>query len=166
MLYAVFGFLENSSAFEFGIKHILKAYGKIGRLFVGSGIGFVSAQTRRVLDTLGIILVHNGVGRSRDCEKIERLHRTIREQFLRPLDLQTLGRLEDLDNRFQSWLETEYHRGPHRALEGKTPLEAWAENAGLIVPVPAGVDLDRLFPHEAPDGKRCPGCGNLQLVYT
>ncbi len=110
---------------------------------------FVSSQTLRILDTLGIIPVHSQVGRPRGRGKIERLHRTIREQFLRPLDPQTLRSLEDLESRFHSWLESEYHRSPHRGLEDKTPLEAWVENARFIVPLPAGVDLDRLFPHEA-----------------
>jgi hypothetical protein len=149
VLYATFGFTENSLAFECGIKHILKAHGKIGRLYADHGTAFVSAQTQRILDTLGIILVHSRVGKPRGRGKIERLHRTIREQFLRPLDPQTLRSLEDLDSRFHSWLESEYHRSPHRGLEGKTPLEAWVQIARFIVPLPAGIDLDRLFLHEA-----------------
>jgi transposase InsO family protein len=149
VLYATFAFTENSLAFECGIKHILKAHGKIGRLYADHGTAFVSGQTQRILDTLGITLVHSRVGKPRGRGKIERLHRTIREQFLRPLDPQTLTSLEDLDSRFHSWMESEYHRSPHRGLEGKTPLEAWVENARFIVPLPAGVDLDRLFLHEA-----------------
>ena len=149
VMHASFAFTENSLAFECGVKHILKAHGKIGRVYVDHGAAFVSWQTQRILDTLGIILVHSQVGRPRGRGKIERLHRTIREQFLRPLEVQTLRSLEDLDSRFHSWLESEYHRSPHRGLEGKTPLEAWVENARFIVPLPAGVDLDRLFLHEA-----------------
>ncbi len=149
VLYASFAFTENSLAFEGGIKHILKAHGKIGRLYADHGTAFVSGQSQRILDTLGITLVHSRVGKPRGRGKIERLHRTIREQFLRPLDPQSLTSLEDLDSRFHSWLESEYHRSPHRGLEGKTPLEVWVENARFIVPVPAGVDLDRLFLHEA-----------------
>lgn len=92
VLYATFGFTENSLAFECGIKHILKAHGKIGRLYADHVTAFVSAQTQRILDTLGIILVHSRVGKARGRDKIERLHRTIREQFLRPLDPKTLTR--------------------------------------------------------------------------
>ncbi len=150
VVYAAFAFTENSLVFEQGIKHILKAHGKIGRLYADHGAAFVSSQTRRILDTLGIILVHSQVGLPRGRGKIERYHRTVREQFLRPLDPQTLRSLEDLESRFHSWLESEYHRNPHRGLEdNKTPLEAWVEKARFIVPLPAGVDLDRLFLHEA-----------------
>jgi transposase InsO family protein len=148
VVYGTFGFSENTVAFEQGIKHILKAHGKIGRVYVDHGSAFVSGQTQRILDTLGIILVHSRVGRPSGRGKIERYHRTVRDQFLRPLDVGSLTSLEDLDSRFHSWLESEYHRSPHRGLEGKTPLEAWVENARFIVPLPAGVDLDRLFLHE------------------
>ena len=42
--------------FERGIKHILKAHGKIGRLYTDHGAAFLSAQTHRILDTLHITL--------------------------------------------------------------------------------------------------------------
>jgi len=149
VLYAEFAFTENSLTFERGIKHILKAHGKIGRVYADHGAAFLSSQTQRILDTLGVILVHSQVGRPSGRGKIERHNRTVREQFLRPLEAKTLKSLEDLESRFHSWLESEYHRSPHRGLEGKTPLEAWVENARFIVPLPAAVDLDRLFLHEA-----------------
>ncbi len=148
VLYASFGFTENSLAIDCGIKHVLKAHGKIGRLCVNNEAAFVSVQTQRVIDTLGIIYLHSRVGRPCGCRKVERFHRTIREQFLRPMDPQTLTSLEDLDSRVHSWLESEYHRSPQRGLKGKTPLEAWIENIRFIVPMHAEVDLDRLFLHE------------------
>jgi len=149
VLYAEFAFTENSLTFERGIKHILKAHGKIGRVYTDHGAAFVTSQTQRILDTLGIILVHSQVGRPSGRGKIERHNRTIREQFLGPLDPKTLKSLDDLESRFHSWLESEYHRSPHRGLGDKTPLEAWVENARFIVPLPVGVNLDRLFLHDA-----------------
>ena len=41
ILYARFGFSEKSILFEEGINHILKAHGKIGRLYVDNGSTFV-----------------------------------------------------------------------------------------------------------------------------
>ncbi len=119
------------------------------RDFVDHGSAFVSTQTQRILDTLGILLVHSRVGIPRGRGKVERFFRTVREQFLRPLDPTSLTGLEDLDSRFHSWLESEYHRSPHSGLNGKSPLEAWVEKARHIVPLPAEVDLDRLFLYEA-----------------
>ncbi len=148
VLYASFSFSENSLAFEVGIKHVLAAHGRIGRLYTDHGSAFVSVQTRRILDTLGVILVHSQVGRPRGRGKIERFFRTAREQFFAPLDATEVTSIEQLDRRFHAWLQSEYHRSPHRGLDNRTPLEAWVEKAHLIVPLDPGLDLEQLFLHE------------------
>jgi putative transposase len=70
VLHTSFSFSENSLAFEAGIKHILAAHGRIGRLYCDHGSAFVGVQTRRILDTLGIILVHSQVGKPRGRGKV------------------------------------------------------------------------------------------------
>ena len=129
VVFSAFAFSENSLLFERGIKHILRAHGRIGRLYCDHGSAFVSGQTKRILDTLGITLIHSRPGKPAGRGKIERFWRTVREQFLRPLDVEGLKNLEDLEVRFHSWLEREYHRSPHRGLGGQTPLEAWVQKA-------------------------------------
>ncbi len=149
VLYAAFSFTESSLAFEAGIKHILSAHGRIGRLYVDHGGSFVSTQTQRILDTIGLILIHSRVRRPAGRGKIERFFRTTREQFFRPLlEEQPPASLQELDQRFHSWLESEYHRSPHRGLAGKTPLEAWVERAHHIIPMDPAVDLRTAFFHE------------------
>jgi len=148
VVFATFAFSENSLVFERGIKHILRAHGRIGRLYCDLGSAFVSGQTKRILDTLGITLVHSRPGKPAGRGKIERFWRTVREQFLRPLDVEGLKNLEDLEVRFHSWLEREYHRSPHRGLGGKTPLEAWVQKAASIIPVDPSVNYDEVFLHE------------------
>ncbi len=149
VLHASFAFSESSLAFEAGIRHILAAHGRIGRLYVDNGSAFVSSQTQRILDTLGLVLVHSRVGKPAGRGKIERLHRTYREQFFRLLDVGSLKSLQDLDVRFHSWLESEYHRTGHRGLGGKTPLEAWVEKAHHIIPIDPTMDLEAVFLHQA-----------------
>jgi transposase InsO family protein len=150
VLYASFAFSESSLAFEAGIRHILAAHGRIGKIFCDNGSAFVSSQTQRILDTLGLVLVHSRVGRPAGRGKIERMHRTFRDQFFRPLDPQSIKSLPDLEMRFHSWLESEYHRSPHRGLGGKTPLEAWLEKAHYIIPMDPTVNLEEIFLHQAP----------------
>jgi len=148
IVYACFGFSENALGFECGIKHILAAHGRIGRVYVDNGAGFVSLQTRRILDILGIVLVHSRPYTPKGRGKIERFFRTVRQQFLSILDCESLAGLQDLDVRFHTWLESEYHRSPHRGLGGRTPLELWLEKAHLIIPIDPTVNLDELFKHE------------------
>ena len=148
ILYACFGFSENALAFESGIKHIHAAHGRIGRLYADNGSGFVSLQTRRILDILGVVLVHSRPYTPKGRGKIERFFRTVRQQFLSILDCESLASLQDLEVRFHTWLESEYHRSPHRGLGSRTPLELWLEKAHLIIPVDPIVNLDELFKHE------------------
>ena len=152
ILYACFSFSENALAFECGIRHILAAHGRIGRLYADNGSGFVSLQTRRILDTLGIVLVHSRPFKPKGRGKIERFFRTVRQQFLSILDRDTLTGLQDLDMRFHTWLESEYHRSSHRGLGDRTPLELWLEKAHLIIPVDPTVNLAQVFLHE--DGRK------------
>jgi hypothetical protein len=68
--------------------------------------------------------------------------------FLRPLEESSLKSMEDLNARFRTWLESEYHRSPHRGLQGATPLEAWLEKARHIITLDPTVDLEAVFFHE------------------
>jgi len=148
VLYASFSFSENSLRFEAGIKHILAAHGRIGRLYCDNGSSFVGMQSQRILDVLGVVLVHSRPYKPAGRGKVERFFRTSREQFFRPLDSGSVTNLADLELRFHNWLESEYHRSAHRGLGGKTPLEAWVEKAHHIIPPDPAVDLDAVFWHE------------------
>ena len=148
VLYANFSFTERSVQFEAGIKHILKAHGLIGMVYVDNGAPFVSRQTKRILDILGIVIAHSTVRRPQGRGKKERFFRTVREQFLRPLDKESIRGLGDLNMRFRTWLESEYHRTPHRGLGGKTPLDAWLEKSRYIVHMEPSIDLEQAFLHE------------------
>jgi len=148
IVYAKFSYQEHSLLFEEGIKHILQAHGRIIRLYVDNGSPFVSRQTKRILDILGILLSHSKPGRPAGRGKVERFFRTVRDCFLRPLDKESIKSLGDLNTRFRTWLEGEYHRNPHRGLNGKTPLEAWLAKSKYIIPLNPNINLDRVTMHE------------------
>ena len=148
VVYANFSFRETSLEFEYGIKHILLSHGRIGKAFTDNGSAFVSGETRRIFSILGIPLIHSRVGYASSRGKIERYFRTVRDQFLRPLDRESIRSLADLNARFHTWLESEYHRNPHRGLGKKTPLEDWLEKAHHIIRMDSTVDLDEIFKHE------------------
>jgi len=148
IVYADFSHREYSLAFEAGIKHILQAHGRMIRLYVDNGSTFVSKQTKRILSVLGILLSHSKPGRPQGRGKIERFFRTTRDCFIRPLDKDSIKTLGDLNTRYRSWLESEYHRNPHRGLSGKTPLETWLSKSKYIIPLDPGIDLDRVMLHE------------------
>jgi hypothetical protein len=147
IVYADFSFSERSIAFETGIKHILKAHGRIGQLYVDNGSPFVSNQTKRILDILRIRICHSRPGIPKGRGKIERFFRTVRDQFLRPIDETSIKSVEDLNIRFHTWLESEYHRNPHRGIGKRTPIEAWLDGTKYITVMDASIDIDRVFYH-------------------
>jgi putative transposase len=148
ILYTHFAFSERALDFEAGIKHILAAHGRIGRLYVDNGANFISKQTKRITDSLGLLLIHSRPYTPRGRGKQERFYRTARGQFFRTLDPETIASLGDLSVRFRSWVEAEYHRTPHRGLNGATPLDRWLEKASDIIAFDPTIDLDHAFMHE------------------
>ena len=149
VVYACWGFSESAVAFEAGIRHIMAAHGRIGRLYCDNGSPFISNQTRRILNALGLIISHSRVRKPAGRGKVERFFRTVRQQFLAPLQIDQLDSVADLDQRFHTWLESEYHRSPHRGLKGATPLDTWLAKCHLIVPLNPAVDLADAFHHQA-----------------
>ena len=93
--------------------------------------------------------IRAGSGAAPTRAKIERFFRTVRQQFLAPLDTDQLAGIADLDQRLHTWLESEYHRSPHRGLKGATPLETWLAKCHLIVPLDPTGDLAVAFRHQA-----------------
>jgi len=148
IVYSEFSFTERSLVFEQGLRHILATHGRIGRCYVDNGATFISSQTKRILDSLQVLLVHSKPARPQGRGKIERFFRTVRDSFLRPLDTDSIKSLADLNSRFHTWCESEYHRNPHRGLNGKTPLEAWLEKARHIRLLDPTIDLAAIFFHE------------------
>jgi putative transposase len=146
ILYAQFAFSEKSILFEQGIKHILQAHGNIGRLYCDNGSTFVSGQTKRILETLKIYLVHSKPYRPQGRGKIERFFRTVRQSFLNMLDEGNIQGLQQLNMLFSTWLETEYHREVHSSL-GVTPLDAWLSKCHTVRKVDPLLDLDFIFLH-------------------
>ena len=97
---------------------------------------------------MGITLSHSQPGRPQGRGKVERFFRTVRDQFARPLNVDVIKNIDELNARFRTWLECEYHRSPHRGLEGRlTPLEAWMAKAEHIRAVNPAIDLKRTFLH-------------------
>ena len=147
ILYAQFTFSEKALLFEDGIKHILKAHGKIGRQYVDNGSTFISNQTKRILETLGIYLVHSKPYQPEGRGKIERFFRTVRQSWMQLLEEEeAIQSLDQLNHLFHTWLENEYHRKIHSAL-GVTPLDAWMAKCHKIKRLDPTIDIDHTFLH-------------------
>ena len=145
--YAAFALCETTAAFLPVLKEAVLRRGAARRLFVDNGSVFRSHQLALVCAKLGITLIHARPYHAAAKGKIERWFRTARMQLLPLLGPADLASLDALNRRLWTWVEGEYHRSPHRGLDGATPLDKWAQVADEVRYL--GPDIDDLFLNEA-----------------
>ncbi len=113
-------------------------------IYVDNGSAFVDSQLLRACAILGIALVHSRPGQPAGRGKIERVFRTVREQFL--VEIATVPRapaarspdLAELNSLFTAWVET-----------GLPPPRARRDRAAAVAA------LARTRPTGAADPRRC-----------
>jgi transposase InsO family protein len=143
--YAAFAFSENTGAYLPILRQAVMRRGIPLRLYVDNGAAFRSHHLALVCARLGITLIHARPYQPAGKGKQERFFRTVRMRFLPTLGHADHDSLEALNRRFWAWVEGEYHRAPHRGLDGATPLDAWAmRSSDVRVPGPE-LDLTEMF---------------------
>jgi putative transposase len=86
--------------------------------------------------------VHSRPGQPEGRGKIERFFRTVRDQFLVEVPHGTINSIEELNNRFDAWVEQHYHATVHSETK-VTPLERF--KAGGPYPCPTPDELREAF---------------------
>jgi putative transposase len=127
---------EDTLRLEAALRAGFAARGLPGALYVDNGSPFVSRQLERCLAVLGIRLTHSKPGQPQGRGKIERVFRTVREQFLVELEARGgAGDLEELNRLFGGWVEGVYHHRVHSET-GQTPMERFLAGAPPRLPSP------------------------------
>jgi len=139
--YAAFALSESTSAYLPILRQAVMRRGIPMRLYVDNGAAFRSHHLALVCARLGITLIHARPYQPAGKGKQERFFRTVRMRFLPTLGPADLASLDALNRRFWAWVEGEYHRAPHRGLDGVTPLDAWAMRSGDVREPGSGLDL-------------------------
>ncbi|WP_131769876.1 DDE-type integrase/transposase/recombinase [Candidatus Protofrankia californiensis] len=133
---ARFGYHEDTVRLAAALRPALAARGVPERIYVDNGSAFVDSWLLRGCATLDIKLTHSTPGRPEGRGKIERLFKTVRQQFLVELDGAAAEKIQDLaelNRLLTAWVETVYHTTVHSET-GRAPLERW--RAGLPDPLP------------------------------
>ena len=143
--FAAFAYSESTTAFLPVLKQAIARRGLPARLYCDNGANYRSQQLALVCAKLGIALIHARPYQPAGKGKIERFFRTLRAAVLAHLTAEATESLDTLNRTLWAWVEGEYHRSPHRGLDGRTPLDQWAlEGHDVRYPDP-GTDLDDLF---------------------
>lgn len=139
---------ETALDIEGVLKQALLKRGVPIKLVVDNGAAYRAQTLQGICARLGIHLIHCRPYAPEGKGKLERWHRTCRDQFLTELDPRLITSLDDLNVRLWAWLEQIYHRAPHAGLAGMTPLARYQQDLAKIRTLgPRAAQLDALFLH-------------------
>jgi len=131
--HSAFCLSETALDIEGVLKQALLRRGVPRTIVVDNGAAYRAASLQTICADLAIRLVHCQPYQPTSKGKLERWHRTVREQFLAELDTTHIHNLADLNARLWSWLEQVYHCEPHSALgKNVTPLMRYRQDLPRI----------------------------------
>lgn len=130
------------------LKQALLRRGAPIKLVVDNGAAYRANTLQGICARLGIHLIFCRPYAPEGKGKLERWHRTCRDQFLSELDERRITDLGDLNARLWAWLEQIYHQTGHAGLGGMTPLARYQRDLPRIRSLGAkAAQLDALFLH-------------------
>lgn len=139
---------ETALDIEGVLKQALLRRGVPKTLVVDNGAAYRASTLQSICAQLSIRLVHCRPYAPEGKGKLERWHRTLREQFLAELDATHIHDLADLNARLWAWVEQVYHRRKHSALGEHTPLSRYQQDLPRIRQLGVlAARLDELFLH-------------------
>lgn len=139
---------ETALDIEGVLKQALLKRGVPIKLVVDNGAAYRANTLQGICVRLGIHLIYCRPYAPEGKGKLERWHRTFRDQFLAELDDRHITHLDDLNARLWAWVEQVYHRTGHAGLDGMTPLARYQQDLSKIRSLgQRAAQLDALFHH-------------------
>jgi putative transposase len=139
---------ETALDIEGVLKQAVLKRGLPRKLVVDNGSAYRTHTLQGICARLGVHLIHCRPYAPEGKGKLERWHRTFRDQFLSELDERRIADLDDLNARLWAWVEQIYHRTPHEGLAGQTPLARYQQDLPNIRSLgQRAAHLDTIFYH-------------------
>jgi len=139
---------EKALDIEGVLKQAVLKRGLPVKLVVDNGPAYRAKTLQGICARLGIHLIYCRPYAPEGKGKLERWHRTVRDQFLSELDDTRIQDLSDLNARLWAWVEAIYHRHTHSSLQGQTPLQRYQQDLPRIRSLGNRAErLDELFYH-------------------
>jgi len=159
--YAQFFFNENFEPMKTVLKEAMLRRGQPRMLYVDNGKVYTTNTLHLACAKLGISLVHTKPYDPEAKGKIERFFGTVRRCFYPTLVNEPVNSLDELNKRFEEWLDNDYHRKVHSSLE-KTPLDVYMSQIDRIRHVSDPAALDLIFWHRLTRKVRSDGTITIQ----
>jgi len=142
---------ETALDIEGVLKQAVLKRGLPVKLVVDNGPAYRARTLQGICARLGIHLIYCRPYAPEGKGKLERWHRTVRDQFLSELDFTRIQDLSDLNARLWAWVEAIYHRRTHAALQTRSPLQRYQQDLARIRTLgQRAAQLDELFYHRLP----------------
>jgi len=149
IVHSAFCLSETALDIEGVLKQAILKRGLPNKLLIDNGPAYRAQSLQTICAFLDIRLIYCKPYEPEAKGKLERFHRTFREQFLNELEPQKIKDLSDLNARLWAWCESVYHTRPHSGLNGESPIERWRKELVHVRHLSPGIikRLDDLFLH-------------------
>lgn len=148
IMHSAFCLGETALDIEGVLKQAVLKRGLPHKLIIDNGAAYRSGSLQSICAILEIRLIYCRPYEPQGKGKLERFHRTFREQFLNEIEPEKLASLRELNERLWAWLEHVYHRRPHTGIDGKTPLDRWRDDLVHVRPLGfKATKIDDIFCH-------------------
>lgn len=155
LAHSAFCFGETALDIEGVLKQAVLKRGRPYKLLVDNGAAYKSGTLQAICARLEIRLIYCRPYAPEGKGKLERFHRTFREQFLNELDISRVANIDELNARLWAWIESVYHTRPHAGLdkldsnEHQTPIARWRQDLNHVRPLTTAIAerLDDIFCH-------------------
>jgi transposase InsO family protein len=143
--FAAYGLAADTQALLRCLKEALRRRGLPRKLYCDNGGPFVNQHLKIVCANLNIRLIHSKPGHPWSRGKVERMFRTVQQDFEAGLRLpgQAVASLEELNGKLARWLQEVYHPRAHEGI-GESPQERFARALPLLRLLDPQWDLDEL----------------------
>ncbi len=148
ILHSAFCPSETALDIEYVLKQALLRRGLPKRLVIDNGAAYRAHSLQGICARLSIQLIYCRPYAPEGKGKLERWHRTLRDQFLCELHPQKIYTLDEINSLLWAWIDQLYHPAPHSSLAGKSPLAVWQNFLEFVTPLGSYAhQLDELFYH-------------------
>jgi len=142
---------EGAVTVENVLKQAILKRGLPKKIIIDNGAAYRSTSLQGICARLKIRLVYCRPYHPEGKGKLEKWHRTVRDQFLSEIDLKKIHSLEAINSRLWVWLGKIYHTTKHSALTGLDPQTRYQRDLKRIQPLGIPLEtLDDLFAHRHP----------------
>lgn len=132
IVYSKFFFEQNFETLRICLKEAMLKNGIPRLIYTDNGKIYRSQQLEYICAGVGCTLLHSQPYVPKGRGKIERYFNTVRMRFLSNLTPKDMESLEALNAAYEKWLDGDYQKKEHSALNGKTPHQSFIDNIDKV----------------------------------